>query len=82
MQLKAKFKKIIEKCNTITSNKIADLNKHYKTKYNTTFTEVTENKVHPPKEAVNKKTLAQVIKNTVEGESTCEKVSYWWNHTR
>lgn len=82
MYLKAKFKKIIEKCNTITSNKIADLNKHYKTKYNTTFTEVTENKVHPPKEAVNKKTLAQVIKNNVESESTCEKVCYWWNHTR
>ena len=82
MQLKAKFKKIIEKCNTITSNKIADLNKHYKTKFNTTFTEVTENKVHPPKKAVNKKTLAQVIKNNVESESTCEKVCYWWNHTR
>ena len=66
IQQKAKFQKILEKYNldNITTNKVAELDKQYKSKYNTTFTKVIKKKLFPSNKGENKRKLVlKIIKN-------------------
>ena len=60
IQQKAKISKIWEKYNldNANANKIAELEKHYQSKYNTTFTKVIRKKLFPINKGENKKKLA------------------------
>ena len=55
-----------------TTNKVTELDKQYKSKYNTTFTKVIKKKLFPSNKSKNKRKLALAIKNI---ESQMEEIS-------
>ena len=66
IQQKAKFQKMLEKYNldNTTTNKVAELDKQYKSKYNTAFTKVIKKKLFSSNKGENKRKLAlKIIKN-------------------
>ena len=53
--------------NNPATNKVAELDKQYKSKYNTTFTKVIKKKLFPTKKGENKKKLAlEMNKDIIE----------------
>ena len=58
---------MLEKYNldNATTNKIAEPDKQYKSKYNTTFTKVIKKKLFPTNKGENKRRLALAIKNDI-----------------
>ena len=51
-----------------TTNKIAELDKQYKSKYNTTFTKVIKRKLLPTNKGENKRKLTLAIKKDIEAQ--------------
>ena len=49
-----------------TTNKVTELDKQYKSKYNTTFTKVIKKKLFPTNKGENKRKLALEIKKDIE----------------
>ena len=49
-----------------TTNKVTELDKQYKSKYNTTFTKVIKKKLFPTNKRENKRKLALEIKKDIE----------------
>ena len=49
-----------------TTNKVTELDKQYKSKYNTTFTKVIKKKLFPTSKGENKRKLALEIKKDIE----------------
>ena len=49
-----------------TTNKVTELDKQYKSKYNTTFTKVIKKKLFPTNKCQNKRKLALEIKKDFE----------------
>ena len=61
---------MLEKYNldNATTNTIAELDKQYKSKYNTAFTKVIKKTLFPTNKGENKRKLALAIKNDVESQ--------------
>ena len=68
IQQKAKLKKMLDKYNldNATTKKVAELEKQYKSKYNTAFTKVIKKKLFPTNKGKNKRKLALKIKRDIE----------------